>query len=314
MSEPQRIITHHTPTPQPASQAAGVEQSRAVAQVQAAIVAAHQFPRDVSRCLAAMQEACEQPELAQRAIFSYRRGGQTVSGPSIHLARELARVWGNIDSGLIEMERDLVNGQSEVLAYAQDLETNRRQTRTIIVRHERDKKNEGAVRLTAVRDITEMIANQGSRAERECIFSVLPEWLIERAKAACTATNQHGGGVPLPERITKAVDMFAKTKAHVRKEQLERKIGRPSSEWDGQDVAQLEALWQALANRETTVDAEFTTDLDTDDLTTKKNVNRHPVVRSAEVVDEQTGEVQDAFPEPAAPAAGADPWAEGSAK
>lgn len=34
----------------------------------------------------------------------------------------------------------------------------------------------------------------------------------------------------------------------------------------------------------------------------------------AEVVDEQTGEVQDAFPEPAATAAGADPWAEGGAK
>lgn len=36
--------------------------------------------------------------------------------------------------------------------------------------------------------------------------------------------------------------------------------------------------------------------------------------KPAEVVDEQTGEVQDAFPEPAAPAAGADPWAEGGAK
>lgn len=34
----------------------------------------------------------------------------------------------------------------------------------------------------------------------------------------------------------------------------------------------------------------------------------------AEVVDEATGEVQDAFPDPAAPAAGADPWAEGGAK
>ena len=33
----------------------------------------------------------------------------------------------------------------------------------------------------------------------------------------------------------------------------------------------------------------------------------------AEVVDEATGEVQDAFPEPADPAAGADPWAEGGA-
>lgn len=33
----------------------------------------------------------------------------------------------------------------------------------------------------------------------------------------------------------------------------------------------------------------------------------------AEVVDKATGEVQEAFPEPAAPAAGADPWAEGGA-
>ncbi|OCK13488.1 hypothetical protein [Cutibacterium avidum] len=36
--------------------------------------------------------------------------------------------------------------------------------------------------------------------------------------------------------------------------------------------------------------------------------------KPAEVVNEATGEVQDAFPEPAAPAAGADPWAEGGAK
>ena len=39
-----------------------------------------------------------------------------------------------------------------------------------------------------------------------------------------------------------------------------------------------------------------------------------PEYVDGEVVDEQTGEVQDAFPDPAAPAAGADPWAEGGAK
>lgn len=37
------------------------------------------------------------------------------------------------------------------------------------------------------------------------------------------------------------------------------------------------------------------------------------IQKPAEVVDEATGEVQDAFPEPAVLAAGADPWAEGDA-
>lgn len=308
--QPERLIVHQQPVTQAGSQAANVEQSRAVAQVQAAIVAAHQFPRNVPQCLAAMEEACAQPELARRAIFSYRRGGSEVSGPSIYLARELARVWGNIDSGLIELERDLLNGQSEVLAYAQDLETNRRQTRTIIVRHERDQKNGGVTKLSAVRDVSEMIANQGARAERECIFSVLPEWLIERAKALCVATNKHGGGIPIAERIAKAIAAYAG--ARVRLEQLEARLGRPQADWDGQDVAQLEGLWQALVNRETTREAEFPADRITADQLGQpaphKPAGRAPVMHHVEHVDQATGEVKGEYADPNTDP-GADPWA-----
>ena len=95
-SSPARV-----PLPAPAvgaaqavSQATSIEQSRAIAQVQAMMIAAKQYPRDEGRARARMQDACGLMSLAERAFYRYPRGGEQVEGPSIHLARELARCWG----------------------------------------------------------------------------------------------------------------------------------------------------------------------------------------------------------------------------
>ena len=96
-----------------ASQATGIEQSRAVAEVQAAVAVAQRFPRDEARALAAAKEACGQRSMADRAFYSFPRGGQTVNGASIALATELARCWGNIDYGIMELERDDERGGSK---------------------------------------------------------------------------------------------------------------------------------------------------------------------------------------------------------
>jgi hypothetical protein len=113
-----------------ATQATAVETARAIAEVQAAAFVAQQMPRSIQRARADMLEACQQLALAERAFFSFRRSGQSVTGPSIHLARELARVWGNIDYGIKELRRDDSGGESEMLAYAWDLQTNARNTGT----------------------------------------------------------------------------------------------------------------------------------------------------------------------------------------
>ena len=78
-------------------------------------------------------------------MYEYPRGGTKVSGPSIRLAEAMAQNWGNIDFGITELEQK--NGESQVMAYAWDLETNTRQVKIFSVPHVRGTKK-GNVPLT----------------------------------------------------------------------------------------------------------------------------------------------------------------------
>lgn len=238
-----------------ASQATAVETARAVAEVQAAAVLAQQMPRSIQRARADMLDACQQMALAERSFFSFRRAGSSVTGPSIHLARELARVWGNVDYGIKELRRDDSAGESEMLAYAWDLQTNARNSSTFIVPHRRDTK-EGQKAITDLRDIYENNANAGARRVREAIFATLPVWFVEEAKATCRATLEHGGGKPLAQRVAQLIDYFA-GKFGVRQERLEDRLSRTSDVWDAHDVAALEVLGRSLHNGEVRVEDEF---------------------------------------------------------
>lgn len=236
------------------SQATAVEQSRAVAEVQAAVLVAQQARRIKTVAVAEMRDATAQSSVAERAFFRFPRGGQSVSGPSIHLARELARCWGNIQYGVSELRRDDVKGESEMQATAWDLETNARSVTTFVVPHVRDTKR-GLQKLTDMRDIYENNANAGARRVRECIFSVLPSWFIDEAIDRCNATLQAGGGVPLAQRITNAIDLF--DSISVSRVQLETKLGRTSNDWTEHDVAQLGVIWKSIERGEVQKDDEF---------------------------------------------------------
>lgn len=244
--------------PQPAriGQGTAIEQSRAVAEVYAAIMVARQVPRNTHAALAAMKEACETKELADRAFFSFPRGGQTVAGPSVHLAREIARCWGNIQYGVSELRRDDEHGQSEMQAFAWDLESNARSATIFIVPHKRDKRG-GPEKLTDMRDIYENNANAGARRVRECIFSVLPIWYVEKAKAICTVTLQTGGGKPMDQQIADCIAAFKPVGVTVA--DLERKAGRASSEWTPLELGQFRVLHGSLSRNEITREEAFPT-------------------------------------------------------
>lgn len=242
------------PVPTRIGQATAVEQSRAVAEVQAAVIVAQQCPRNVQTALAEMRESCKQPRLAERAFYRYPRGGKTVTGPSVHLARELARCWGNVQYGAAEMRRDDEASQSEMLAFAWDVQTNTRSSQTFIVPHKRDT-HDGVKQLVDIRDIYENNANQGARRLRETIFSVLPPWFVEEAKDICNKTLADGGGKPIAQRIADAVAGFGGL--GVTTDQLEQKLARSSGQWTDHDLAQLAVTYRSLQRGEVTKDEEF---------------------------------------------------------
>ncbi|MEO6088983.1 MAG: hypothetical protein ABIQ18_38310 [Umezawaea sp.] len=235
-------------------QATAIEQSRAVAQVHAAVLVAMQYPRNQAAAIAAMRESCSYEGLADKAFYKYPRGGKSVTGPSIHLARELARIWGNIDYNVAELLRDDERGQSEMQATAWDLQTNTRVSSVFVVAHKRDK-TEGGGELTQQRDIYENNANQGARRVREAIFSVLPPWFTSEAEAICRQTIENGGGVPLPKRIADTVRDFETIGVTV--DRLEQQIGRSSDAWTATDVAQLRITGGSIHRGEITADEAF---------------------------------------------------------
>jgi hypothetical protein len=262
-------------------QATAVEQARAVAEVQGAIVVAQQCPRSKTFAVQEMRESCAQLGLAERAFFRYSRGSGQITGPSVHLARELARCWGNMQYGIAELRRDDTRGESEMLAFAWDVQTNTRATSTFIVKHGRDTKT-GVKALTDLRDIYENNANNGARRLREQIFAILPKWFTEEAQDRCRATIEKGDSdKPLAQRIADMVRGFESMGIAV--DQLERKVGREQGKWTAHDVAALAVIGRSISVGETTVDAEFPDDKVTaDEIKQTKPRGRRPTTPPAE--------------------------------
>jgi hypothetical protein len=235
-------------------QATAVEQARAVAEVQAAIVVAQQCPRDLVTAREQMLESCSQPALAERAFFRYSRGGSQISGPSVHLAREIARCFGNVQYGISELRRDDEHGQSEMQAWAWDVQTNTRASTTFIVPHGRDTQK-GRKALVDLRDIYENNANNGARRLREQIFAIIPAWFTEEAKDRCQKTMEDGGGEPIAQRVAKAIDAYSGI--DITEKQLEQRVGKTKGKWDARDLAQLIVIFRSVDRGEVKKEDEF---------------------------------------------------------
>lgn len=224
------------------TQATAVEQARAVAEVQAAVVVAQQCPRDLGRAHAEMLDTCSHTALAERAFYSVPNRG---SGASVHLARELARIWGNLTYGVRELRRDDIEGMSEIEVYAWDQQANVRSSRTVQVPHARMTKK-GRQALTDLGDIVNNNNNFGARQLRECIFSLIPPWFIREAENACRKTLEQGDGKSLPDRITDMVKAFAGR--GIDQSRLEARLDKPRKTWDAADVAGLRVDWGSITN------------------------------------------------------------------
>lgn len=216
--------------------------SRQAQEVQAAMVIAKRFPRDEYDAYNRIMKACERPLLAENAMYEYPRGATKVTGPSIRLAEAMAQSWGNIDFGIMELDQK--NGESTVMAYAWDLETNTRQTKVFQVKHER--KAKGRInKLDDPRDIYEMVASQGARRMRACILGVIPGDVVDAAVEKCKETIKKGNKEPLEDRVKKMITVFD-NEFKVNKDALEKYIGCVADAFTENDVIRLKNVYRSL--------------------------------------------------------------------
>ena len=239
-----------------------IESSRAIAEAQGKLVIAKRFPRDEVAAYRKAREACKRKTMAEKAFYAYPRGKQTVEGPTIRFAEELARCWGNIDYGIKELSQD--DGKSEMQAYAWDLETNAQSVQNFTNPHAREvgKKIET---LTSLRDIYENNANMAARRLRARILAILPADYVEDCIAQCKETLKGESDVPLIDRIKKMVVAFGKY--GVTQEQIERRLKKKASEMNADDFVEYTGIYNAIKGGESKVAEWFDAPAEATELT-----------------------------------------------
>lgn len=220
----------------------GAMAARTVAEIQAQVFMAKQFPRDENQARARILRACQRPGLAGKAIYTYPKGGQRVSGPSIRLAEAMAQAWGNLDFNTVILEQR--ENESVCLSYCWDVETNTRASRSFIVPHKIATKS-GEKVLTDPREIYELAANQGARRLRACILSIIPGDIVDEAIDACCATLSNGNKRPLIDRLRELTDRF-QTYYSVSLSAIERYFGYPLDSFTEMDGVTLAGIYTAL--------------------------------------------------------------------
>lgn len=218
-----------------------IEQQRAIAEAQGQIAIAKRFPRNLSAAFAELMDACKLPALAEVAFYSLPRGKTTVSGPSIRLAEEIARVYGNFEYGHRELSRD--DKKSEVEVYAWDKEKNNFSRRQLTVMHVLDTKD-GPRKLRDQKDIDDKIANVASKQVRGRILALMPKWLVESAVAECRKTLSGNNDIPISERVRKMTQAFGKF--GVTSKHLETVIGHSLDEITPEEIADLQGIFNAI--------------------------------------------------------------------
>lgn len=239
-----------------------IEQSRAIAEAQGKLVIAKRFPRDEVQAYNRVAQACQRKGIAEKAFYSYNRGGGTVSGPTIRFAEELARCWGNIDYGIKELSQD--EGKSEMQAYAWDLETNAQSVQNFTNPHIREVGGKAKI-LTSQRDIYEINANMGARRLRSRILAILPTDLVDMAISECKKTLAGNNDEPLIDRVKKMVVAFRKF--GVTQEQIEKRLGRKVDTMTIDDFTDYIGIYNAIKQGESKIAEWFEAEKVASDLT-----------------------------------------------
>ena len=218
--------------------AVAIEQERAIAEAQGQLTLAKKFPRSVTAAITEFLEACNSPAFASTAFYSVPNRG---SGPSIRLAEEAARCYGNFVYGHRELSR--MDGKSEIEVYAWDMEKNNRSSRQITVMHVTDTKH-GPKRLTDQTDIDNKIANVASKQMRGRILALMPKHMIAAGVEAAKRTLAGGGEKPISERLIAMAAAFGKF--GVNNEMLVHYLGHPVDNTTVDELADLMGIYTAI--------------------------------------------------------------------
>ncbi len=181
--------------------------AREESELKGAIFLARQYPRDEFKAYNKIMKTCGRPGFAEEAIYSFPRSGQTVKGPSVQMAREIARCWGNIRYGLriVSVDDETVH----IKGYAYDMESNgyveaEDKFEKLVYR-----KKGGWVKPDE-RDLRELINRRGAILVRNAILQVVPSDVTDNAVQEVERTLHKAAAGEIQQRPEEAIRRLVK--------------------------------------------------------------------------------------------------------
>lgn len=213
--------------------------------IKAMAVLARQFPRDTAVVEQNLEVSCKRPGFAWVAQYSFPRAGKPIVGPSVNLAREFARLWGNIICQ-VEIVRD-DDDTMQLRGWAWDLETNVFWAEDDIFKKliERKQKGGGTYwKKPDERDMRELKNRRGAILERNCLLRILPRDMVEEAQVICEKTKQSEASKDPKANIKVMLEKFQEV--GVTAKMLGQYLGHSASECTPKEITTLRSIYQSL--------------------------------------------------------------------
>lgn len=226
-------------------------------EIQSAIIVAKRFPRNEEDCFQKLMKAASRPSFAEDATYSFPRGETDVTGPSVNLAREAARIWGNIRFGLYIVRDD--EHSRLIRGWAWDVETNMKNEFDDDFKKLIQRKGKGWVEPDE-RDLRELTNRRGAILVRNSILQALPKDLIEDALFQCRKTLETAADEnPEGARKRLLVDFGS---INVTVAQIEQKLGHPFAQSTPKELAELRGICKSIMDGNSTW-AEYVKSMET---------------------------------------------------
>lgn len=264
--------------------AVSTQQAMAAKEIEGAIIIANKFPRNEDRAFGKVMRSCERFSFAKLTSYSYPRGKKQITGPSVNLAREIARCWGNIRYGADVIHDDETT--RTIRCWAWDLETNTRESQDVSFK-KLIYRQKGGWQTPDERDLRELSNRQAAIATRNCILHLVPPDLREDAVVAAKMTIQADVAKD-PEEARKKL-ILAFQSIGVRVEDLEKYLGHPIRQIVPEEVADLRGIWKSISDGNS-IWAEYV-----------KSEPEKPEAEGAVTMDDLTGKTPKPEPVPSTP-------------
>lgn len=219
------------------------------------IATAKTYPRNIRRSLEnAIAIVSMDLETAKTCTYAVPRGNKTISGPSVHLAKILAQVWGNmrIEAKVINIDGTHVTSQAIAFDLENNLAIKVEVKRSIMGRQGRY--NDDMITVTG---------NAGnSIALRNAVLSVIPRAIVDKVynSAKNTMTGDISDKNKFLVKRKQVLDSLKDLYAVTEKEVL-NVIGRSAVDYiTADDLVVIIGIGQAIKDGDTTADEAFRSD------------------------------------------------------